>query len=169
MAATLQHKHHFTVSTQQRYRDLVERTGFVCALGEGMGTEPIPGLRGAELPADDPVRGEWDLVVLSPHFSAALLARDLSEDADIEPGSDADQERMFEYALTYDRDVVTRAAHELMLRVAPRVVDAATVGRRSWPVSDRGAAAGRHPCSRPATSCCAARWRPAPTASPSPT
>ena len=36
-----------------------------------------PGLRGADLRPDDPVRGEWDVVVLGPHFSAALLARDL--------------------------------------------------------------------------------------------
>jgi len=105
---------HFTPSTTQRYRDLVERTGFVCALGEGMETEPIPGVRGAELLPDDPVRGEWDVVVLGPHFSAALLARDLGDDG-------PDLERTFEYALTYDRATVVRAAHALLSRVAPRV------------------------------------------------
>ena len=31
--------------------------------------------------ADDPVRGEWDLVVLAPHFAGALLARDLGDAA----------------------------------------------------------------------------------------
>ncbi|WP_324277619.1 diguanylate cyclase domain-containing protein [Blastococcus brunescens] len=59
------------------------------------------------------MRGEWDVVVLSPHFSAALLARDLGDD-----GPDLD--RGFEYALTYDRDTVVRAAHALLTRVAPR-------------------------------------------------
>src|SRR6476469_73894 len=113
VAATFQEARHFTPSTAQRYRDLVERTGFVCALGEDLPVEPLPGLRGATLSPDDPVRGEWDLVVLSPHFSVALLARDLGDG-----GPDLD--RRFEFALTYDRDVVVRAAHALLSRVAPR-------------------------------------------------
>ena len=114
VAATFQEARHFTPSTTQRYRDLVERTGFVCALGEGLPVEPLPGLRGADLGPDDPVRGEWDVVVLGPHFTAALLARDLGD-------AGPDIERIFEYALTYDRATVVRAAHALLSRVAPRV------------------------------------------------
>jgi len=113
VAATFQYREHFTASTALRYRDLVERTGFVCAIGRGLPVEPVPGLRGPSLGQDDPVLGEWDVVVLSPHFSTALLARDLGD-----PGPDMD--RTFEYALTYRRDTVTAAAHQLLLRVAPR-------------------------------------------------
>src|SRR5437763_10899045 len=79
VAAAFQEARHFTPSTTQRYRDLVERTGFVAALGEDLPVEPLPGVRGAALRRDDPVRGEWDVVVLSPHFAAALLARDLGD------------------------------------------------------------------------------------------
>ena len=114
VGATFQEARHFTPSTTQRYRDLVERTAFVCALGEGLPEEPLHGLRGATLDPADAVRGEWDLTVLSPHFSAALLARDLGDD-----GPDA--ERRFEYALTYERDTVVRATASLLARVAPRV------------------------------------------------
>jgi EAL domain-containing protein (putative c-di-GMP-specific phosphodiesterase class I) len=114
VAATFQHSRHLTVPTADRYRRLVECTGFVCALGEGLSEEPVPGVRGASLDRDDPVRGEWDLVVLSPHFSAALLARDLGD-------SGPDRDRSFEYALTYRRDTVTRAAGELLCRVAARL------------------------------------------------
>jgi EAL domain-containing protein (putative c-di-GMP-specific phosphodiesterase class I)/DICT domain-containing protein len=110
VASTFQAARHFTPSTARRYRDLVERTGFVCALGEDLPEEPVPGLRGASLAADDPVLGEWDVVVVGPHFSAALLARDLG-DAGPEP------ERTFEYALTYRRDAVVRAAQALLSRV----------------------------------------------------
>jgi diguanylate cyclase (GGDEF)-like protein/PAS domain S-box-containing protein len=113
VASTFQEGRHLTPATRRRYRELVDRVGFVCALGEGLSPEPLPGLRGAALDADDPVRGEWDVVVLAPHFSAALLARDLGEDG-------PDMERTFEFALTYDRDTVVRAAHELLSRVAPR-------------------------------------------------
>ncbi|MGY2085938.1 EAL domain-containing protein [Blastococcus sp. SYSU DS0539] len=113
VTATFQEARHFTPATAQRYRDLVERTGFVCALGEGLPAEPLPGLRGTDLAASDPVRGEWDVVVLAPHFSVALVARDLGT-------TGPDLQREFEYALTYDRDVAVRAARSLLGRVAPR-------------------------------------------------
>ncbi|MEJ5945615.1 diguanylate cyclase [Pseudokineococcus basanitobsidens] len=113
VAATFQEARHFTPATAGRYRDLVERAGFVCALGEGLPAEPVPGLRGAELDPADPVRGEWDVVVVGPHFSAALLARDLGDG-----GPDLD--RTFEYALTYERGTVVAAARSMLSRVAPR-------------------------------------------------
>ncbi|GAB3302515.1 hypothetical protein GCM10027451_06600 [Geodermatophilus aquaeductus] len=127
VAATFQEARHFTVSTTQRYRDLVERTGFVCALGEDLPVEPLPGLRGAHLDADDPVRGEWDVAVLSPHFSAALLARDLGDEG-------PDLERTFEYALTYERTTVSRAAQSLLSRVAPRTAQETPTAAAPRPV-----------------------------------
>ena len=114
VAATFQEARHFTPSTVQRYRDLVARTGFVCALGEDLPVEPVPGVRGATLSPTDPVRGEWDVTVVSPHFSAALLARDLGD-------TGPDMERMFEYALTYERDTVVAATNALLSRVVPRL------------------------------------------------
>ncbi|MBB3081833.1 EAL domain-containing protein [Geodermatophilus sabuli] len=113
VAATFQEARHLTPATALRYRDLVERTGFVCALGVDLPVEPLPGLRGAALDPADPVRGEWDVAVLGPHFAAALLARDLGDDG-------PDDERRFAYALTYDRDTVVRATAALLARVAPR-------------------------------------------------
>ena len=110
--AAFQHAHHFTASTARRYAALAAGTSFVGALGEGLPQDLLPGVRGAHLAADDPVIGEWDIVVLTPHFSAALLARDLGDD-----GPDAD--RRFEYALTYRREHVVRAATALLARVAP--------------------------------------------------
>ena len=111
VASTFQEAKHFTPATTLRYRDLVARTGFVCALGADLPVEPVPGLRGAHLHPDDPVRGEWDVVVLSPHFSAALLARDLGDG-----GPDA--QRRYEYALTYERTTVELAGISLVARVA---------------------------------------------------
>jgi DICT domain-containing protein len=69
------------------------------------------GVRTGLLAADAPVVDEWDVVVLSPHFSAALLARDLGDDG-------PESESRFEYALTYERATVVRAAHSLLSRVA---------------------------------------------------
>jgi diguanylate cyclase (GGDEF)-like protein/PAS domain S-box-containing protein len=115
VAATFQEARHFTPATALRYRDLVARTGFVCALGEDLPVEPLPGVRGAALSPDDPVRGEWDVVVLSPHFSAALLARDLGDGG-------PDLQRRYEYALTYERRTVEQAGVSLVARVAAQPV-----------------------------------------------
>ena len=114
VAATFQEARHFTPATAQRYRDLVARTGFVCALGEDLPSEPVPGVRGAALAPDDPLCGEWDITVIGPHFAAALLARDLGDGG-------PDMERTFEYALTYRRDVVVAATNALLARVVPKV------------------------------------------------
>ena len=79
-----------------------------------MPTEPAPGVRGAPLTVGDPVRQEWDIAVISPHFSAALVARDLGD-------SGPESRRRFEYLLTYKREKATAVAKSLMERfVSPR-------------------------------------------------
>ncbi len=112
VAATFQHARHFTPGSRQRYAALAEGTGFVAVLGEGLPSAPLTGVRGARILPDDRIAVEWDLVVLGPHFSAALLARDLGDQGH-------DRDRRFEYALTYDRPTVIRAAHQLLGRVVP--------------------------------------------------
>ncbi|WP_369140237.1 EAL domain-containing protein [Modestobacter versicolor] len=142
VASTFQESRHVTPATRLRYRDLAERVAFVAAVGEDLPVEPLPGLRGADLAPTDPVRGEWDVVVLSPHFSAALLARDLGDD-----GPDLD--RRFAFALTYERDTVVRAANSLLSRVAPHSGERAPAAPPAEPAATTahrllaGAGAGR--------------------------
>ena len=59
----------------------------------------------------DPDRTEWDVIVLGPHFSAAFVARDIGDEG-------PDERRRFDFALTYDRELVTRAAASMMARIA---------------------------------------------------
>ena len=110
VVAAFQEAKHFTADTAHRYRELVGRVGFVAAIGQGLGPEPVCGLRGADLDPDDPMRSEWNVIVLAPHFAAALLARDLGDRG-------PDPQRRFEFALTYDRATVVAAAHTLLSRV----------------------------------------------------
>lgn len=112
VVTAFQEAKHFTPDTAHRYRELVQRVGFVAAIGQGLGSEPVCGLRGANLDPDDPVRGEWNVIVLAPHFAAALLARDLGDHG-------PDLQRRFEFALTYDRATVAAAASTLLSRVRP--------------------------------------------------
>ena len=58
----------FTPPTADRYRLLGGSAAFVAALGLGVPAEHVPGVRGASLRDDDPLRGEWSVVVLGPQF-----------------------------------------------------------------------------------------------------
>ena len=82
------------------------------ALGTAMPDELVPGLTGSRLSPGDPVGDEWDLVVVSPHFAAAIIAKERS-DAHPEEG------RAFDYVLTYDRTLVVDVARTLMRRALP--------------------------------------------------
>ncbi|CAN5568414.1 hypothetical protein BH20ACT18_BH20ACT18_12710 [soil metagenome] len=77
-----------------------------------MSEQPAPGVRGASFEPHNDLRGEWDVIVVSPHFAGAFVARDLGDQG-------ADPERRFDFFLTYDRDLVTRAARALMSRIVP--------------------------------------------------
>lgn len=110
--STFQEARHFTPATAELYTRLAGRLAFVSALGADIALEPAPGVRGAALAHDDPVRGEWDVIVLGPHFSAALVARDLGDDG-------PEPERRFDFAVTYERSLVLEAALAAMSRIAP--------------------------------------------------
>jgi DICT domain-containing protein len=77
-----------------------------------MPVTPVAGVRGADLAPDDPLRGEWDLVVIGPHFAAALVAKDCGDG-----GPDA--QRRLDLVITHDRDLVIRAAEPLLRRLVP--------------------------------------------------
>ena len=111
VAAAFQSAEHFTPATHERYRRLASRSALVAALGIGMGIEPAPGVRGANLAPDDILRHEWNLAVLGPHYAGALVARDLGDDG-------PDRERRFEFVLTFDRDLVVDVAAALIARVS---------------------------------------------------
>ncbi|GAA0943145.1 hypothetical protein GCM10009558_057950 [Virgisporangium aurantiacum] len=102
----------FTPATAHRYSVLAKESPFVAAFGVGLGAEPVPGVRGTALGADDPLRDEWNVIVVGPYFSAALVARDLGD-------SGADRHRRFEYAITYERPQVLAAARALLGRLEP--------------------------------------------------
>ncbi len=110
--AAFQHARFFTPTTRRRYAELATSAAFVGALGEDMPAEPLPGVRGAVLAGGDPLRGEWDIAVLGPHFAATLVARDLGDRG-------PDDQRRFEFVLSHDRELTIAVAHALMSRVWP--------------------------------------------------
>lgn len=112
LLACFQEARHFTVDTRRRFAHLADRAVFVGAVGVGMSAEPVRGVRGGNLAPDDPLRGEWDVIAIGPHFAGALVARDCGD-------SGRDGDRRFDYAITHDRDLVIRAAHTLLTTLVP--------------------------------------------------
>jgi EAL domain-containing protein (putative c-di-GMP-specific phosphodiesterase class I) len=106
--ATFQDARFFTDRMRRRYERIAATASLVGALGVGVPPQPGAGVRGAGLSPDDPLRGEWDVVVVGPHFAGAFVARDLGDTG----GPDA--ERRFEYFMTYERGRVTAAAQALL-------------------------------------------------------
>jgi len=67
-------------------------------------------VRGVDLQPEDPLCEEWVIVALGA--DTALVAREL-------PGpAERDSDRRFEFLITSDRALVTRAARSLLTRVA---------------------------------------------------
>jgi EAL domain-containing protein (putative c-di-GMP-specific phosphodiesterase class I) len=112
LLACFQEARHFSPGTRARFGRLAARAALTGALGVGMAAVPAPGVRGAPLGPGDPLRGEWDVIMVGPHFAAALVARDCGDD-----GPDAD--RRFDFVITHDRDLVIRAAQPLLDRLLP--------------------------------------------------
>jgi DICT domain-containing protein len=109
--STFQEAEFFTAPTSARYSRLSQHAALAGALGVGLSEHPAPGVRGVAIEHADPLRGEWDVTVIAPHFAIAFVARELGD-------SGADMERRFDFATTYDRDLAIAAARALMSRVA---------------------------------------------------
>ncbi|GIE31112.1 hypothetical protein Ait01nite_041570 [Actinoplanes italicus] len=109
--AAFEHVQFFQPSTAARFTGLAARLPFVAALGVDMPPSPAPGVRGANLAPGDPLAGEWTVVVLGAHTSAALIARDLGD-------TGPDRDRQFAFVVSYDRSTVTAAAHSMAGRIA---------------------------------------------------
>lgn len=113
--AALQRAEHYTIRTRNQYRALAETCPLVAIFAERLTVDPQGKVREIALDPSDPLRDEWTVVVLGPHHCVALLARELDLDAnrtDID-----DDDRRFEFAITYDRQLVTAAARNMLDRM----------------------------------------------------
>ncbi len=110
--AAFEHAKFFRPSTARQFTELAARLPYVGALGVDMPTCPALGVRGTALSDADPLAREWTVVVLGAHTHAALLARDLGD-------TGPDPDRQFEFVVTYDRALVTAAAHSMIGRLSP--------------------------------------------------
>jgi EAL domain-containing protein (putative c-di-GMP-specific phosphodiesterase class I) len=113
LLSTFQESQYFTSATADRYSRISGAAALVGALGVGLPESPAPGVRGVALDSEDRLRGEWDVTVIGPHFSMAFVARDLGD-------TGPDEDRRFDFAITYDRNLAIQAARPMMARLAAR-------------------------------------------------
>ena len=86
---------------------------FVGVFGEEVDQHPAPGVRGADLHGRSDLAREWNVLVLGPHFAGGFVARDLGDEG-------PDEARRFDFAMTFDRDLVSAAASLLMQQRQPQ-------------------------------------------------
>jgi DICT domain-containing protein len=102
----------FTPAIRRRYERLAESTALTAVLGQHMPARPATGVRGGHLDAGDPLRNEWTVAALGPHFAAALIAHRTDNSPPTGPGQ-------FEAVVTHDRDLVIATTKTMLARVPP--------------------------------------------------
>jgi EAL domain-containing protein (putative c-di-GMP-specific phosphodiesterase class I) len=113
--AALQRAEHYTPRTRNQYRALADTCPLVAIFASGLSVDPESKVREIALDPSDPLCEEWTVVVLGPHHCVALLARELYPEGPDEVEDDND--RRFEFTITYDRDLVTAAARNMLDRM----------------------------------------------------
>jgi DICT domain-containing protein len=105
----------FAGATKARYERLANETAFVGVIAPSIGAEPALGVRSANIDANDELFDQWGVCVVAPHFAAAFIAR---------PHGDrnvADDQRQYDFALTYNRENVIETARNMMSKITPHV------------------------------------------------
>jgi EAL domain-containing protein (putative c-di-GMP-specific phosphodiesterase class I) len=109
--AALQRAQDISNASRELYRDLAATSPLVAVLGRDVPADLGGGVRGVGLQPEDPLCQEWVVVTLGADTCRALVARELRNPAQ------HDADRRFEFLITSDRALVTRAARSLLARV----------------------------------------------------
>lgn len=112
--STLQQARNFSAGTRRRYLGLAQSCPLVAIFGQQLPSDLGFGIRGVALGEKDPLCSEWVVVALGAQIAVALVARECEEPHDHD-GSDED--RRFEFVITYNRSLVTAVARTLLGRM----------------------------------------------------
>jgi EAL domain-containing protein (putative c-di-GMP-specific phosphodiesterase class I) len=110
LLAALQRADDFSLESRQIYEEVATGSPLVVVFGRDVPADLGGGIRGVDLRPGDPLCDEWAVVTLGSDSCRALVAREL-------PEPDPRGERRFEFLITSDRAIVTKAARNLLARV----------------------------------------------------
>ena len=102
LLAGFQERKFFSADKRNRYDRLARSNALTVVLARNLEPHYEPTYHIGPLPAGSRAAGEWVVIVVSPHFAAAFVARDCGDE-----GPDA--ERRFDFVYTHDRDAVIDA------------------------------------------------------------
>ena len=111
LLTTFQQARNFDEATRRRYAGIAAEGMLTAVYALGMTEHPVRNVRGCPLAADDPLVGEWTVIVIGGRFAGGLFARQRT-------GGSSDQ-AVFDIVATDDREVVLAAAIPLLRRLAP--------------------------------------------------
>ena len=97
----------FTSARRAQYTGHAAVNAYTVAVGQGFPAHLTPRYRLAPLDAGNRLAQEWIVILLSPHYAAALVARDCGD-------TGPDRDRRFDFAYTHDRHLVILAAHSFL-------------------------------------------------------
>ncbi len=97
----------FSARREAAYLRYADTHAYTVAAATGLRPRLSPRLRIAPLPDDSALAQEWTVIVLGPHYAAALAARDVGD-------AGRDGRRRFDAVYTHDRDLVVRAARAFL-------------------------------------------------------
>ena len=109
--AAVQRADDFSESSRYLYQELAKISPLVAVFGRDVRADLGGGVRGVALGPDDPLCDEWAVVTLGADTCRALVARQVAD------SPDHFGERRFEFLITTDRAMVTKAARDLLARV----------------------------------------------------
>jgi len=108
LLATFQAEDNITPATRTRYEALVGSGCLLTAYSTGASAGLPHPARSVVVADDDPLAAEWDVILLTADYAAALTAREIDRTRH--------REGFYEFALTTDRALVRRCARALLSR-----------------------------------------------------
>lgn len=111
LLSSFQDRSRFDDETRDRYNNLADHAILTATFAQDMPLVPGPRIRGCPLSADDPLIGEWDVIVIGSQFAGGMFAR--------ERPAGADGVRAFDLIVSYDRELILAAARPLLDRLTP--------------------------------------------------
>ncbi|MET0698034.1 MAG: EAL domain-containing protein [Mycobacterium sp.] len=110
----LQQDQYFTPAIRDRYEELAQSSPLVAVFGQHLPTDLGNQVRGVRLSPTDPLSTEWTVLALGPQISVALIGRECDSQVN---RNRADDDRRFDFTITYNRALVTAVAHNLLNRI----------------------------------------------------
>jgi EAL domain-containing protein (putative c-di-GMP-specific phosphodiesterase class I) len=107
LLACIEHGRYFTSETQARYVAFASRASFTAVMGADMPHVALADLHIVDLPPAEHLCREWNVLVVGPNYTGALVARDLGETGE-------DDYRRYDHIVTHDRELVIDAARSLL-------------------------------------------------------